>query len=194
MIIAAKLNWVSAQCDITAAFIHAFLPPEENIYIEQPRGFSKKPNHVLRLNRSLYGLRQAPRLFFTFLSERLIKHNLQQSQYDPCLFMNSNMIVIVYVNDILIYAPNNQLIDTFITSMQKEDICLRHKGTTEGYLGVDIKNVNGQIHLTQSGLCQRIVNALGLNKYSNSCSTPAEMSPLPKDPIRGCHMVHLGPT
>jgi hypothetical protein len=108
--------------------------------------------------------------------------------------MNSNMIVIVYVNDILIYAPNNQLIDTFITSMQKEDICLRHKGTTEGYLGVDIKNVNGQIHLTQSGLCQRIVNALGLNKYSNSCSTPAEMSPLPKDPIRGCHMVHLGPT
>jgi hypothetical protein len=80
-------------------------------------------------------------------------------------------------------APTNQLIDTFITSMQKEDsICLRREGTAEGYLGVDIKNINGQIHLTQSGLSQRIVNALGLNKYSNSCPTPAKMSPLPKDP------------
>ena len=36
MIIAAKLRYCSAQCDITAAFIHAFLPPEETIYVEQP--------------------------------------------------------------------------------------------------------------------------------------------------------------
>ena len=181
MIIAAKLSYCSAQCDITAAFIHAFLPPEEHIYVEQPRGFSKKPNHVLRLNRSLYGLKQAPRHFFTYLSERLVKHGLQQSQYDPCLFMNSTMIIIVYIDDLLIYAPNDTMIDNFITAMQKDEVCLRREGTAEGYLGIDIKTVNGQLHLTQSGLSQRIINALGLSKYSNSCATPTELAPLPKD-------------
>lgn len=181
MIITAKLGWCSAQCDITAAFIHAFLPQDEHIYVEQPRGFSKKPNHVLRLNRSLYGLKQAPRHFFNYLSERLIKHGLQQSQYDPCLFMNTNMIVIVYVDDLLIYSPTQDRIDTFISNMQRDDICLRQEGTAEGFLGVDIKSINGNIHLTQTGLSRRIIAALGLNKYSNSCQTPAETTPLPKD-------------
>jgi hypothetical protein len=73
MIVAAKLCWCTAQCDITAAFNHAYLPSTEQVYVEQPRGFHKKSNHVLRLNRSLYGLKQAPRHFFSYLSERLWK-------------------------------------------------------------------------------------------------------------------------
>ena len=181
MIIAAKLRYCSAQCDITAAFIHALLPPEEVVYVEQPRGFSKTDNHVLRLNRSLYGLKQAPRHFFRYLSDRIAKYGLQQSQYDPCLFISSNMMVIVYVDDLLIFAKSDNLIEDFITSMQREEICLRREGTAEGYLGVDIQHINGKIHLTQSGLSQRIITAMGLTKYSNSCPTPAEVSPLPKD-------------
>ena len=31
MVLAAKLGLVSAQCDITAAFLHAVLPPTKNI-------------------------------------------------------------------------------------------------------------------------------------------------------------------
>lgn len=95
--------------------------------------------------------------------------------------MNSTMMVIVYVDDLLIYARDQSMIDSFILSMQQDDICLRREGTAEGYLGIDIKTVNGQLHLTQSGLSQRILSALGLNKYSNSCTTPADTSPLPKD-------------
>jgi hypothetical protein len=95
--------------------------------------------------------------------------------------MNSTMMVIVYVDDLLIYARDQSMIDSFILSMQQDDICLRREGTAEGYLGIDIKTVNRQLHLTQSGLSQHILSALGLNKYSNSCTTPADTSPLPKD-------------
>ena len=91
------------------------------------------------------------------------------------------MMVIVYVDDLLIFAKSDNLIEDFITSMQREEICLRREGTAEGYLGVDIQHINGKIHLTQSGLSQRIITAMGLTKYSNSCPTPAEVSPLPKD-------------
>ncbi len=52
----------SVQCDITAAFIHGRIPPEEEIYVYQLRGFKLGDStEVLRLKRTLYGLRQSPR-------------------------------------------------------------------------------------------------------------------------------------
>ncbi len=181
LIMALKLSYRSAQCDITAAFIHAVLPDDEEIFIHQPRGFHQKHNHVLRLRRSLYGLKQAPRHFFQYLTERLLKQGFQQSIYDPCLFFTASMIVVVYVDDLLIFAKTDNLIDSLITCMQKEDICLRKEGTAEGYLGVDIKHVDGKLQLTQPGLSERIVKSLGLNKHTTSCKTPAETNPLPRD-------------
>jgi hypothetical protein len=178
---ALKLGYCSAQCDITAAFIHAVLPDDEEIFVQQPRGFHQKHNHVLRLRRSLYGLRQAPRHFFHYLTDRLLQHGLQQSIHDPCLFFTSSLIVIVYVDDLLIFAKSDTLINSFISSMQREDICLRKEGTAEGYLGVDIQHVDGKIHLTQAGLSQRIIKALGLNKHTTSYKTPSDLTPLPKD-------------
>jgi hypothetical protein len=38
------------------------------------------------------------------VTERLIKQGLTVSKFDPCLFMNKLLIIIVYVNDILIYG------------------------------------------------------------------------------------------
>ncbi len=181
LIIALKLGYCSVQCNITAVFIHALLPDDEQIYVQQPRGFAQKPNHVLCLQRSLYGLKQALRHFIQHLTDRILKQGLKQSQHDPCLFLSSSMSVTVYVDDLLIFAKTDTLIDAFIASMQQEDIHLRKEGTAEGYLGVDIKLVDGKIHLTQSGLCKRVIKALGLNKHSTNCKTPAESSPLPKD-------------
>jgi hypothetical protein len=181
LIIALKLGYCSAQCDITAAFIHALLPDTEEIYVHQPRGFHHRPDHVLRLRRSLYGLKQAPRHFFQHLTSRILKQGLTQSRHDPCLFFSSSMIVIVYVDDLLVFAATDALITNFIESMRQEEINLRREGTAEGYLGVDIQLTDGKFNLTQSGLCERVIHALGLNKHSTSCKTPAECSPLPKD-------------
>jgi hypothetical protein len=172
MIIAAKLNYCSAQCDITAAFIHAFLPDHEKVYVKEPRSFRTKVKHVFCLQRSLYCLRQAPRHFFTYLSARLVTNRLT---------MSSTMIVIVYVDDLLIYAKTNSEIDDLICSLQQDEINLRREGTADGYLGVDIKQIDGQLHLTQSGLSRRIITAFGLDKYSNSCQSPAVVTPLTKD-------------
>ena len=177
MVLAAKLGLVSAQCDITAAFLHAKLPSNENIYVHQPRGFMKGgPDYVLRLNRTLYGLRQAPRYFFKYLSARLERQGLRASNFDPCLFLSKDLIVVVYVDDLLLYARNDAIIDDFITRMQKhEDVVLRKEGTAEGFLGVDIQRAGSKTILTQSGLATRIIEALGLcSKHSSACSTPAD--------------------
>jgi hypothetical protein len=183
MTLAVKLNLISVQCDITAAFIHGRVPPTETIYVHQPRGFNRgNGDEVLRLKRTLYGLKQSPRYFFQYISERLIKQNLRASEFDPCLFMNESLIVIVYVDDILIYGRNEAEIDNLIERLKHEDIALHKEGTAEGYLGVDIQRDGENITLKQEGLTKRIIEALGLNsKYSTPVDTPAETGALGRD-------------
>ena len=140
------------------------------------------PAFVLKLRQTLYGLKQAPRYFFEYLSKRLENQGLVPSLHDPCLFLSEKIIVIVYVDDLLIYGRMNADIDDFIEQMKDEEITLRREGTAEGYLGVNIARDGNKTTLTQTGLTQRIILALGLDsKYSNPCATPAENAALPWD-------------
>ena len=162
MILAIKLKLISVQCDITAAFIHGRIT--ETIYVHQPRGFNcGKGDEVLRLKQILYGLKQLPCYFFHYLTERLIKQGLKASQFDPCLFMSNSLIVILYVNDILIYGKSEAEIDGFIDRLKQDEIALHKEGTAEGYLGVDIQRNGDKITLLQEGLTKRIIAALGLD-------------------------------
>jgi hypothetical protein len=115
MVLAATLGLHSVQCDIIAAFIHGRIPPEEEIYVHQPHGFKRGDGtEVLQLKRTLYGLRQSPRYFFKYFTECLVRQGLAPSNFDPCLFMSTTMIVIIYVDDILIYCKSEGEINNFI--------------------------------------------------------------------------------
>jgi hypothetical protein len=183
MILAIKLNLISVQCDITTAFVHDRVPPSETIYVHQPCGFHRSNgDEVLRLKRTLYCLKQSFRYFFQYLTERLIKQGLTTSALDPCLFLSKTLIVVIYVDDILIYGKSHAEIDEFIESMKKDDISLHKEGTAEGYLGVDINRDGDRITLLQEGLTKRIISALGLDsKYSTPVDTPAKNAALGRD-------------
>jgi hypothetical protein len=49
------------QMDVKSVFLNGYI--NEEVYVEQSPGFKddKKPNHVYKLKKTLYGLRQAPR-------------------------------------------------------------------------------------------------------------------------------------
>lgn len=83
-------DWVTKQVDYTNAFAQAKL--NEHVYIKAPAGFdnSDKQPKVLRLIKSLYGLRQAPCTFFEKLKAGLLERGFIQSNHDPCLFMKKN--------------------------------------------------------------------------------------------------------
>jgi hypothetical protein len=183
MILAIKLQLISVQCNITAAFIHARVPATESIHVHQPRGFHcGKGDEVLRLKQTLYCLKQSPRYFFQYVTERLIKQGLTASKLDPCLFISNSLIVIIYVNDILIYGKSDDEINEVIERLKQDDIALHREGTAEGYLGVDIQQDGNKITLLQEGLTERIITALGLDsKYSTPIDTPAETAALGRD-------------
>jgi hypothetical protein len=78
--------------------------------------------------------------------------------------MNDKLIVIIYVDDILIYGRKGKesQIDDLIDELKREEVALHKEGTAEGYLGVDIKRDGNQVTLHQRGLTQRVIEALGL--------------------------------
>ena len=81
MALAVKMNLISVQCDITAAFIHCCVPVTETIYVHQPQGFHRgNGNEVLHLKRTLYGLKQSPQYFIAYITELLVKQNLHTSK------------------------------------------------------------------------------------------------------------------
>ena len=66
LILEVLLGLKSKQGDVTAAFLHADLGKDEEVYVRMPRGFEKK-GKVLKLKKTLYGLRQSPRAFWRYM-------------------------------------------------------------------------------------------------------------------------------
>jgi hypothetical protein len=187
MIFSSILGLKSAQADITASFVHADLP--ETVYINQPKGFEytdpNDPNtkYVLKLNKTLYGLKQAPHHSFNHLKDHLEKHNVRQSTCDPCLFIGDSITVVVYVDDLLLYAKDDKTIDKLIKDLHDDGVWIRKEGSAEGFLGVDIQQGDdGTFTLTQTGLIGRVLDALALHaSYTSAKDNPAKTTPLPKD-------------
>nr|GEX80090.1 retrovirus-related Pol polyprotein from transposon TNT 1-94 [Tanacetum cinerariifolium] len=83
---AAHKNMTIFQMDVKTAFLNGEL--KEEVYVSQPEGFVDQDNlsHVYKLKKSLYGLIQAPRVWYDMLSSFLISKHFSKSAVDPTLF------------------------------------------------------------------------------------------------------------
>lgn len=70
--------------DVRTTFLHGTL--EEDIFMELLDGLQGYREHVCKLKKSIYGLKQAGRCWNDFLTGILIKCGLRESKEDPCLF------------------------------------------------------------------------------------------------------------
>jgi Reverse transcriptase (RNA-dependent DNA polymerase) len=178
LILSTIYNLSSCQVDYTAAFVHAEV--KEDIYIDMPRGF-QKPGKVLKLKKSLYGLRQSPRNFFEHLKSKFAKLGFKQAASDPCLFISENVVCIVYVDDTLFFSSSQSHINQTLEHLRSEGLELNVEDDVAGFLGVHMKRQSdGSIEMTQTGLIERIIKALGLEQATTR-ETPAEHGALGSD-------------
>jgi hypothetical protein len=65
MHLTASLNWDIQHIDVKTAFLHGLLPKDEMAYLEQPPGFQEpgKEDWVMELQKSIYGMKQAGRIW-----------------------------------------------------------------------------------------------------------------------------------
>ena len=142
LIFECLLSLVSKQGDVTCAFLHAHLEEGEEVYLQMPCGFKqydKKGNaKVLKLKRTLYGLKQSPRAFWKYMVEKLSTCGMKQSDLDPCLFISDTVIIVMYVDDILMWSTNEEHIFKLGDSLRAEGVELEEEDDAAGFLGVNM--------------------------------------------------------
>nr|GEY28777.1 copia protein [Tanacetum cinerariifolium] len=76
--------------DVKTAFLNG--NRTEGVSVSQPNGFMDQdnPNHVYKLKKALYGLRQAPRAWYVTLSLFMISQDFSKGSVDPTLFISRN--------------------------------------------------------------------------------------------------------
>nr|GEV15772.1 hypothetical protein [Tanacetum cinerariifolium] len=169
---AAHKNMVVYQMDVKTAFLNGNL--REEVYVSQPDEFvdQDNPNHVYKLKKSLYGFKQAPRVWYDMLSSFMISQDFSKGSVDPTLFIRRNgndlLLVKIYVDDIIFAASTPELCDLFAKLM-----CLKFKMSMMGkisfFLGLQISQSPRGIFINQSKYALE-----SLKKYSLESCDPVD--------------------
>ena len=142
------------------AFLNAPLDEYDEIYVAQPDGYEDGTGRVCRLLQALYGLRKAPRLWFETLTKALANIGFEPLSSDLCIFKHrsENILMIVYVDDMLISAPNKAMIASIMRAMETY-FELKEMGDVKHFLGINIKRdrTNHRIFLSQESFANKML-------------------------------------
>ncbi len=106
LVLANEWNYEIKQLDVVSAFLHADI--KETVYMKQPEGFHQGgPNMVCKLNKTLYGTKQAPMEWNSALNGFIVsKLGYKRLVSDTCVYVkisktNKIMILSIFVDDII---------------------------------------------------------------------------------------------
>ncbi|CAI7778965.1 unnamed protein product [Closterium sp. NIES-53] len=137
------------QIDVANAFLYA--PVGAEIFVELPHGSNTDPNQVRQLEKSLYGIKQAPRLWHQHLHARLVRIGFLQLPHDQGMYRLTKgtdyILLIVYVDDLL-YIGSTDDITTWFEGELQQDLTLTVATTMTLYLGLNIQDGDNAIYLS----------------------------------------------
>lgn len=146
-------------------------------------------NLVCKLNKSLYGLRQAPRQWFAKLSSALTKYKFIQSKSDYSLFTKRSddtlTIILVYVDDLIIAGNSESAIKSTKEFLHGE-FHMKDMGTLRYFLGIEVDHCHDGIFISQRKYVQDLLKEYNMLKCrplklpmdSHVKMTPQSGSPL----------------
>jgi hypothetical protein len=108
------------QIDVKSACLNG--PIKEEVYVEQPSGLEDEeyPNHVYKLNKTVYELKQAPRAWYECIRDFLIENDFRIGTADSTLFtrkMGKDLFVCqIYVDDIIFDSTNASFCESLARS------------------------------------------------------------------------------
>lgn len=162
LILAAKRQGTLRHIDVKNAFLNGSL--DEEIYMKQPPGFvtESQKEKVCRLNKSIYGLKQAARSWNLKLSNALSEIGFTQSNEDECLFMKNteagHPYIIAHVDDMLVMTNTLDESLKIENDLSKffEITCL---GPVTNFLGVKIDRLSdSSFLLSQTAYLEKLMH------------------------------------
>ncbi len=179
--LASKLDLKVYSCDVTAAYLNAEL--ERPVYMRLNKEIVDCINRyqkidvvasakIVKLKRSLYGLRESGKNWYQLLSSTLITMGLNQSTIDPCLFYlwrnNKSLVTFVgiYVDDFLIASNDILILDNLLSGLEsKFQAITSQKGDKISFLNMSIdQSKRGEISLSQQAYIEKFTSDIVLQE------------------------------
>ena len=158
--------------DVVTAYLYGSL--DNDIYMRVPKGFkmpealSSKPKekYSIKLQRSLYGLKQSGHMWYNRLSEYLQKKGYVNNPIFPCVFIKKTtsgcVIIAVYVDDLNIVGTNNKIQE--VVSYLKKEFEMKDLGKTKYCLGLQIEHTQSGIYVHQSTYTEKILKWFAMER------------------------------
>lgn len=167
--IAGMKEFYVNQYDIKTAFLNGEL--QEEIYLRQPIGF-REGDKVYRLKKSLYGLKQAARVWNQTLHNVLVQNGCVQSLVDKCLYIRKQDDKILYLSihvDDLLSVSNCEKYEKDFMNIVSSKFELTNLGNVKHYLGIDIeKDREGNFLISQEKYIDKIIEEANLESGKES--------------------------
>ncbi len=132
-------------------------------------------------------MKQAGYNWYNKLTDVLLDLGFKQSNVDKCLFIWHNCIILVYVDDCLLFSSSDTILDAIIKHL-KNNFNSTSGSDIETYLWIEVlQNEDKTITLWQPGLISKVIALCSLENELNEHMTPADailQHPLPTDEPR----------
>ena len=150
LVLALHYKVPARHFDVPSAYVKADKNDGSTIHLRIPDGMSFTAEELqamgvtssaqlcLRLEKSLYGLKQAGRLWGKLLHDTLIRIGFEQCVTDACLYRKIDKdgitVVCAYVDDLLATGSSTERVDDFYNAMASLD--LKDLGPAKHFLGM----------------------------------------------------------
>jgi hypothetical protein len=149
--IATQNKWHVYQMDVKSTFLNGVL--NEEVYFHQPPGFEVKTqeHRVYKLKKSVYGLKKAPRSWYSRIDHYLLKDGFSRIKNEPTLYIKVNkkvniLILCIYVDN-MIYT-RNMMLNAFRSAMENE-FEMTYLGLMNYFLGIEVEQSDHGIFISQ---------------------------------------------
>ena len=173
---AAQFKWPIFQMDVKSAFLNGML--EKEVYLEQPPGYVKigEEKKVLKLKKTLYELKQAPRAWNTRIDIYFKENGYKQCPHEHSLHTKKSegnvILFALYVDDLIFSGNNDEMIEEFKRTMTRE-FEMTDLGLLKFFLGLEVKQGETGIFISQEKYAKEILKKYKMENC-NPVSTPME--------------------
>lgn len=170
--LAAQRGLQVHQMDAVSAFLQGKI--DTDIYMLQPEKYAKG-EQVCCLLKSIYGLKQASRLWNTKLSKALEEMGIKKSKTDPCVYYDDQrrMLIAVWVDDLIIFSSLPML-----TAELKSNLCknlnMKDLGEAQQCIGLNITRSKDTFMLDQEKYITEILTRFNMADCK-AVKTPIEV-------------------
>ncbi|CAM9732843.1 unnamed protein product, partial [Hapterophycus canaliculatus] len=173
--------------DVKTAFLNA--PVEEDVWVFQAPGFEEDhpvtgKQQVLKLPKSLYGLRQSRRNWNTTFARAIESIGFKPIFSDPCVYVygsDKNYVVLsIYVDDVLLFGVDSNVVKNVRDQLMNK-FAMTNLGSASLVLGMVIEQGDGYIKVSQGNYVKSVLRKFDFHE-SNPAPTPGVGKSLSRNP------------